>query len=640
MLASGRVIHWARVPVAALVAVIATACGGASTISGPVTYSKHIAPVLFENCVTCHRPGEAAPFSLLSYNDAVEHAQEIGEQTLGRHMPPWLPERGILPFQNERGLRPEQIEMIQRWVASGTPAGDARDLPKPPVFPDGWSLGKPDVVVTLERPFHVGARTDDVYRNVVFRAPLTTDAFVRAVEFKTNGAPIHHAVIRVDSTSVSRRLDGQDGQPGFDGMSFDGVQDPPGQFIGWAPGRGPIVSPDNMAWKLAKGTDLVVELHLAPSGRAADIQPSIGLFLTSTPPTRTAVVGKLTSKTIDIPAGERAYVVTDTFELPVDADLMSVYPHAHYLATDMQASAILPDGSTRQLIHIKRWSFHWQQDYRYATPLPLPRGTKLTMRYTYDNSPANTANPRRPPVRVQIGSRSVDEMAELTVQLLPKMPSDTALLARAFELQQQRATVAMAEMRAKNEPSNARYQAFLGAGYVEAGRFADAIAPLQTAVRLDPSLASAHGDLGSALLGVNRVSEAVAELTRATELSPKDEVLAFNLGNALDRANRVAESEAAFRRALALNPDYPDAHINLGASLLARGQRAEAVAHLQRAVALVPDSESTHNNLASALAASGRMSDAMAEVRRALAIRPDYAPALDNLRRLQQLGIK
>lgn len=620
-------------------AVLTAGCG-VWPFSSAVTYNKHIAPIVYANCVTCHRPGEAAPFSLLTYADAVKHADAIGEQTMKRHMPPWLPERGEFPFQSQRGLRPEQIETIQRWIGSGKTEGNAADLPQAPVYPNGWSLGTPDAVLTQSRAFTVAASTNDVYRNLVFRTTLTRDVFVRAVEFKTNGAPIHHAVVRIDRSTASRRRDGQDGQPGYDGMSSDAAQDPPGQFVGWAPGRGPIVSPDGMPWRLERGTDLVVELHIAPSTKPAAIRPVIGLFFTDAPPTQVAVMGKLMSKVIDIPAGERAYVVTDTFELPVDASLLSVYPHAHYLATEMKATATLPDGAVKELLWIKRWSFHWQQDYRYVTPISLPRGTKLTMRYTYDNSDDNNANPHHPPVRVQIGPRSVDEMAEFTVQLLPKSAEDATVLARAFEAADRQATLAMAEMRVRNEPGNVTYQAFLGAGYVEAGRFADAIKPLQAALKINEASATAHSDLGTALLETFRTADALAHLGRATELAPRDENMFFNLGNALTRVSRFPDAEAAFTRALAINPDFPDAHINLGGLLLQRGQKAEAVRHFERAVALVPDSAFTHNNLASALAASGRFQDAMREAQNALALRPDYAPALENVRRLRQLGIR
>jgi hypothetical protein len=173
-----------------------------------------------------------APFSLLSYAEAAEQAGAIVDETSKGHMPPWLPAHGE-PIVGERRLRADQIDVIQRWVKGGSIEGAATDLPAPPKFPDGWELGTPDLVVTAEQPYIVKAGADDVYRNLVLKVPLADGVFVRAVEFKTNGAPIHHAVIRVDRTSTSRRHDGDDGQPGFDGMAFS-VRDPDGQFIGWA----------------------------------------------------------------------------------------------------------------------------------------------------------------------------------------------------------------------------------------------------------------------------------------------------------------------------------------------------------------------------------------------------------------------
>ena len=628
-----------RVLLALAAVVTSTACG-LWPGSGPVTYTKHVAPILDVNCVTCHRPGEAAPFALQTFKDAVAHGDDIDRAIASRHMPPWLPDRADVTFVGERRLRPEQIEIIHKWIADGMPEGRAADRPSPPSYPDGWALGTPDAVLTTAQPYPATPSTDDVYRNLVFRTSLTEDTWVRAVEFRTNGSPIHHAVIRLDRTSSSRVRDGRDGKPGFDGMSPTTAQDPVGQFVGWAPGRGPIVSPEGLAWRLERGTDLVVELHLSPTTKAAQIAPSIALYFTKAAPTRTAAVGKLTSKTIDIPAGARDYTVSDTFEVPVDADLLSVYPHAHYLATTMVATATFPDGSTRKILNIPRWSFHWQQDYQLATPLRLPRGTRLAMTYTFDNSDSNPDNPSRPPKRVQIGPRSVDEMAEFTVQLSPVIPSDVEVLAQAFDTKELAATLAMAEMRVRNTPDNAEFLGFLGSTYVEAQRFADAVAPLQRAVALAPTSATAFADLGSALLALHRTSDALAALQRAAALAPKDETIQFNLGNALGQSGRVADAEAAFRRSLAINPDFPDALLNLGALLLQRGQAGAALPYFQRAVAVMPGSAFTHASLSSAYGALGRYAESLAEARRALAIRPGFPPAEENLKRLQQLGIR
>jgi Flp pilus assembly protein TadD len=599
-----------------------------------VTFTKDIAPILFANCVSCHRPGEVAPFSLLTYADLVKHADTVAKETRARHMPPWLPEPGEFAILGERRLRDDQIEAIQRWVNGGQVEGNPADLPAAPVWVQGWQLGRPDVMLSLERPYTANPGAEDIYRNLVLRTNLKSAAFVRAVEFKTNGAPIHHAVIRVDPSPASRRRDGVDGQPGFDGMAWGSVQDPDGHFIGWAPGRGPILAPDGMPWRLDRGADLVIELHLIPPKKPLVIQPTVGLFLTATPPVQTPVTVKMSSKVIDIPAGQSDYVVTDTYELPVAVDLMGVYPHAHYLGKEMRVTAALPGGAVKSLLHIKEWNFHWQQDYRYAAPIALPVGTKVTMRYTYDNSDDNLENPHHPPVRVQIGPKSTDEMAELGLQLLPKSRADAARLADSFAVRDNLANVAMGELRVRQAPGNAEYQAFLGASYVEVGRFADAIAPLEAALRIDGRLATAHNDLGTALMGQGRLDDAIAHFRRAAALAPRDERMPFNLGNALGRASRPGEAAAAYQRALAINPDFPDAHVNLGALLSSRGRYRDALPHFERAAELAPESPFMQNNLGSALAALGRFPEAVRHGRRALELRPDNATPLENMRRL------
>ena len=621
-------------------ALILTACGRTPAASVPVTYNKDVAPILFAECASCHRPGEAAPFPLLTYADTAKRAEKILDAIRDRHMPPWLPDRGEFPIVGERRLREDQIATIARWAAGGTPEGDATDLPKAPVWPDGWQLGRPDLVLTPARAFAAGPSEEDVYRSLVVRTALQSDVFVRAVEFRTNGAPIHHAVIRIDRTSTSRRRDGQDGRPGFDGMMWDNAQDPEGHFVGWAPGRGPIVSPDGMPWPLEAGADLVVELHLVPTQKPLLIQPAIGLFFTGAAPTRTPLTLKMGSKLIDIPAGRQDYVVTDSYELPVAVELMSVYPHAHYLATDMQVTAALPDGSVKSLLHIPHWSFHWQQDYRFAAPIPLPRGTRLTMRYTYDNSAANDDNPHTPAKRVKFGPKSTDEMAELGLQVLPASLADAATLVQSFVDRDALANVAVAEMRVRDAPEVAEYRAFLGATYLEVGRVADAIPHLEAAIRLDARAAGPHADLGTALMSQGRLPEALVHLQRAAALAPRDEGMQFNLGNGFKQAARPAEAAAAYERALALNPDFPDAHVNLGALLFSRGRIREALPHFARASALKPNSAVIHTDYSSALAAAGQFPEALREVRRALALNPEYGPALENLARLQRMGVR
>jgi tetratricopeptide (TPR) repeat protein len=610
-----------------------------STSAAPLTFTRDVAPIVFSKCAPCHRPGAVAPFSLLSYADAVKHADGMAEETRKHHMPPWLPDPGEFPILGERRLTADQVETIQRWVDGGKLEGALSDLPKAPVFPDGWQLGHPDLVVS-PAPYPLRPGAEDVYRNLVIRAPVASDVFVRAVEFRTNGAPIHHAVIRVDRTGGSRAKDGADGQPGFDGMAWQTFQDPDGQFIGWAPGRGPIVAPEGMPWRLERGADLVVELHMLAAKKPSTISPTVALFFSTAPPTRAPLTVKMSSKLIDIPAGATGYEATDTYQLPVSVDLLSVYPHAHYLGKDMLVTATSPDGATKTLLHIPQWSFHWQQDYRYATPIALPQGTTIRMRYTYDNSADNEDNPHKPPVRVRLGPNSTDEMAELGLQVLTASLADAARLVQSFDDRDAQANVALGEMRVRDNPLSADYQGFLGKSYVEVERYADALPHLEAAVRLDPRASGAESDLGTALMALNRMPEALLHLQRAAALTPRDETIQFNLGNAMARVSRSSEAAAAYQRALALNPDFADAHVNFGTLLYAHGRVAEALPHLQRAADLMPNSAVVHTDYASALAASGRYADALAQTRRALELNPDYPPARDNLARLQQLGVK
>ena len=607
----------------------------------PVTFNKDIAPILFDNCAPCHRPAQAAPFSLLTYDDAFDHAQAISDATRSRYMPRWLAEPGEFPILGQRRLDQEQIDTIQSWVSGGMVEGDAADLPNPPSFTDGWELGEPDLVLTVDPPYPISPSNQDTFRHLVLPTPLSSDVFVRAVEYKTGGAPIHHSVVRLDRTSGSRRRDGRDGQPGFDAMSWDGdIRDPDGQFIGWAPGRGPIVSPDGMPWRLERGADLVVEVHVPASDRPLSIQPTIGLFFSDTPPVETPIRVTMESKSIDIPAGEEDYVVTETYELPVALDLLSVFPHAHHLGKEMRVTATLPDGTIRSLLHIRQWDFRWQQDYRYATPIPLPRGTRLTMQYTYDNSAGNEANPQSPPVRVQWGTDSADEMATLMLQVLPHSPEDGARLVELFRDREMAASIAMAEARVGEASSNARNRALLGRSYGEAGQFGAAIPELEVALQLGDQSASTYSALGFALAAGGRLAEAVLRFERAAELDPLNEIIHYNWGNALAGLSRFAEAEAAYEQALALNPDFPGAHVNLGISLYSRGQIEDALPHLGRGVELRPDSASFEANLGNALAAAGRFAEAMPHIQRALELEPGFPPALDTLRRLQQLDLQ
>ena len=281
------------------------------------------------------------------------------------------------------------------------------------------------MIVAPDEAYTLPAEGTDVFRIFVIRLPVDAPRYVRGVEFRPgNARVVHHANIRIDRTPTSRHLDEQDPAPGYDGLMARTAEYPDGHFLGWTPGQIAPLLPKSLAWRLEPGTDLVVQLHMQPSGKPERVRPTLGLFFGGEPPVRTPAMLRLGSQGIDIPAGERDYTISDSYVLPVDVELLAVQPHAHYRARDIKGVATLPDGTEKGLIYISDWDFRWQHVYRFVTPLALPRGTSVTMRYSYDNSAENARNPQHPPQRAGWGQRSSDEMGDLWLQVLTRNDAD------------------------------------------------------------------------------------------------------------------------------------------------------------------------------------------------------------------------
>jgi Tetratricopeptide repeat len=483
-------------------------------VAGPdhpdsVTFSQHVAPILYQHCVTCHRLGGSAPFPLITYDDARMRAELIRSAVERHYMPPWLPDSGYGDFAGKRGLSPTQIATIVRWVDDGAPRGDSQTAPTPPKSKSEWTLGEPDLVVQLPA-YVVPLQGRDVYRNLVVPIPVHSRRYVSAVELRPgNPRVVHHARMMVDTTSSSRRFDAADPTPGFDGMHIEsGAEDPPGHFVGWTPGKIPTRGSDDLAWPLDPGTDLVLQIHIRPQGQTDTLHPEVGFYFASSTPRALPAIILLGSYEIDIPPGEHAHMVTDEFTLPVDVDVLSVYPHAHYVGRRIHGIATLPDGSTKWLIRIDEWDFNWQDEYRYAQPVPLPRGTKLTMQWIYDNSADNPRNPNHPPKRVRYGSLSTDEMGDLQLQVLPRKPEDRALLLR--------------DLAWKYQTRRARYSAGVdraaGDSLAALGRFDEAVPLYQSALQLVSDDASLHMSLARALASSGQEDAAVMVIEHAVML--------------------------------------------------------------------------------------------------------------------------
>ncbi len=489
------------------------------------TFTRDIAPILYRECVACHRPGEAAPFSLLDYEDTKKHAKQIAAVTHSRYMPPWLPEHGKGDFAGERRLSEAEIRTIAQWTTAGAPEGDPKDLPPKPRFVAGWQLGQPDLVLTLEAPYTLAAGGGDVFRNFVLPAPVSKTKYVRAIEVRPgNKRIVHHANVLLDRSGWARRQDGKDADPGVPGMDIrietQGF-DPDSHFLFWKPGTSYSEEPPGMAWKLEPGTDLVLNTHLQPSGKAEQLQPSIGLYFTDQAPTKQPMLVQLEHDgALDIPAGEKAFVVTDTLTLPVDVDLLGIYPHAHYIGKDLQGFATLPDGTKRWLIHIPDWDINWQAVYRYKQPVFLPKGTVLSMRYS---------------IR-QLGGQPPQ----------PEQSAETRHQRRSLDRRNGPSLAADPATRPGDRP------------HARAGG-CDAAPPRQI-----PGDFLAQYSLGALLQARGDLAGAEGFYRKALDARPSDPAVHNALGALLLSSGKIENALTEFQKALAADPDYANAHYNLG----------------------------------------------------------------------------
>ncbi len=568
------------------------------------TFNRDIAPIVYRNCSDCHRPGEAAPFSLLSYSDVRAHGRQIVAVTQVRIMPPWLPEPGELHFSGERRLTDEQLDLIRRWMAAGAPEGDPASRPAPPHYEPGWQLGRPDLIITASKPFLVPAAGTDVYWNFVLPVPIDRTRWVRAVEIRPGDKRlVHHANILIDRLQTARESESSPGA-GFGGMEFrveSEAFDPDSHFLFWKPGAAPAQPPPGMALRLDKGTDLLLNTHLQPSGKPEQIQPTVGLYFTDEPATVHPMLLEMENDAaLKIPAGDADFVVRDVFVLPVDVDLLAIYPHAHYLAKDLRAIATMPDGQQKTLLHIAHWDLDWQGVYTLKTPAMLSKGTAVTMLYQYDNSAQNVRNPNQPPAAVYGGNRARDEMAHLWLQVVPH------------------GSVASAEdPRLVLQEALSRHQ-----------------------VERDPSIFEAQYNLAAMLLNRGQAQGAIEHYRTAAEIRPRDPVVRNALGSAELASGKVTEAIVQLRVARDLRPQYFDAHYNLGLALASQGQEGEAIDEFEIAAKLKPDDADVHANLGAVFAESHRYSEAETELKWALKLQPDSRLAAQNLAALKQVKKK
>ena len=386
------------IPKAAIVMTLGAVCvfgmaaGGAK--STQVTFTKDVAPILLNRCVECHRPGEVAPMSLLTYQDVRPWAKSIKEKVLERGMPPWFADPQYGEFENDRRLPQKEIDTLVAWVNAGAPKGDDKDMPPAPRFVEGWSLGQPDVVLTMQEEFSVPAEGVVPYKYFTVPTNFTEDKWIQGVELRSgNRGVVHHIIAFVL-------------EPGQKGTG----EGPTGNVLGGtAPGDPPTKYPDGMAKFLKAGSKLVLQMHYTPNGEPAKDRSSVGIFFAKAPVKKTARTGTAMNARFVIPPGDPNYEVKSGWTAKEDVHLFAFMPHMHVRGKDFTFTAVYPDGRSEIVVRVPKYDFNWQLAYRLKRPLALPKGSRIECVAHFDNSASNKYNPD-PAKEVRWGDQTWEEM--------------------------------------------------------------------------------------------------------------------------------------------------------------------------------------------------------------------------------------
>lgn len=382
-----------------------------------VNYSEHVAEILNNHCVECHRPGEVAPFSLMGYENAKKWAPMIANVTSSRKMPPWKAVHGFGEFQDENRLSEAQIEILKRWNDAGGTAGDLKAAPKNPEFKSEWSLGQPDRILT-NKEFILDAEGADEYRNfVVYTNESKDPMWVTAMDVRPGNTKIvHHVIAFIDGgkQALRKEADAKDGKPGYATFGGPGFI-PVGSLGGWAPGLRARHASDEAAFKVPAGASVVMQVHYHRNGKVEKDQTKLGIYLAKTQPKKEIRLAWLANPLFKIPAGAKNHMVKLEYRAPADITVYGAMPHMHLLGRSMKAEIRYADGAVKPLVFIDDWNFNWQMAYVLRQPIKVPAGTKIYVEGYYDNSTENPFQPLKTPRDITWGEETTDEMFLLVV---------------------------------------------------------------------------------------------------------------------------------------------------------------------------------------------------------------------------------
>jgi len=365
---------------------------------GSVTFSKDVAPIFYKKCAQCHRPGEIAPMSLLTYKDARPWAKSIREKVVDGSMPPWHADPRYGWFKNDRRLSKTEAETIVDWVESGAKEGNPKDLPPAPKFTEGWQIGKPDVVLSMNQDFNVPAEGVVDYKYFLVPTGFKEDKWIQAAEVRPgNRAVVHHVIVFiVDAEALKQKLS-LFREGGVEGLA------------GTAPGEEPMVLPDGLGRLVKAGSILVFQMHYTPNGTAQKDRTSVGIIFSRKPVEKAVTGGAAMNRRFAIPPGDDNYEVRSSYTIKEDSHIMNLMPHMHLRGKDFEYRLIYPDGTSKIILSVPRYSFNWQTRYEFREPIAAPKGSRIECVAHFDNSTKNKWNPD-PTKTVRWGPQTWDEM--------------------------------------------------------------------------------------------------------------------------------------------------------------------------------------------------------------------------------------
>jgi hypothetical protein len=379
------------------------------------TFTKDVEPILQKDCQVCHRPGEAGPFSMLTYEQTRPWAAAIKDAVSTHKMPPWFADPAHGKFSNSTALTKSEADTLIAWVNAGAPKGDAKDMPAPVKFFEGWQIGKPDLVYQLPKPFDVPATGVVDYEHIIVPTGFTQDTWIQAAEVRPTDRSVVHHIIAFIREPNSKWFSGQKAGEFFIAPQVKTAEEPdtsalPSDFlVGYAPGQPAEILRPGQAKLIKAGSDIIFQVHYTPNGKAVRDQTRLGLILAKEPPKQRVLTLSATNGTFTIPPGDPDYRVDASFEVGTQVMLSGLHPHMHGRGKDFEYRVVYPTGESQVLLSVPHFNWHWQNWYTLEEPILLPKGTKIECVAHFDNS-ANNPDNADPTKAVKWGEQSWDEM--------------------------------------------------------------------------------------------------------------------------------------------------------------------------------------------------------------------------------------